>query len=108
MGLRGVHGYGGAGGRRIFGGSLDTVSQIRAAQHGHARDHGRVVRPEGSLAAGVRRASRMARLDSTVHAHVLHLPFIGALQVDLDEPLSWRIGSPRRGARRRCRGEAAS
>jgi hypothetical protein len=42
-----------------------------------------------SVSAGVRRASRMLRLEpSTVQAHLLHLAFIGVLQVGLDEPLS--------------------
>lgn len=42
-----------------------------------------------SVSAGVRRASRMLRLEpSTVHAHLLHLTFIGVLQVGMDEPLS--------------------
>jgi hypothetical protein len=45
--------------------------------------------PRGSVSAGVRRASRMLRLEpSTVQAHLLHLAFIGVLQVGLDEPLS--------------------
>lgn len=43
----------------------------------------------GSVAAGLRRASRMLRLEaSTVHAHLLYLAFTGVLEVDLDEPLS--------------------
>ncbi|WAH96284.1 hypothetical protein [Arthrobacter sp. MMS18-M83] len=42
-----------------------------------------------SVSAGVRRASRMLRLEpSTVQAHLLHLAFIGVLQVGLDEHLS--------------------
>lgn len=42
-----------------------------------------------SLSAGVRRASRMLRLEpSTVQAHLLHLAFIGVLEVSLNEPLS--------------------
>ena len=46
-----------------------------------------------SLSAGVGRASLMLRLEpSTVQAHLLHLAFIGVLEVSLDEPLSMETG----------------
>lgn len=45
--------------------------------------------PGAPLAAGVQGAARTLGLDpAVVHAHVLHLLFVGALKADLEQPLS--------------------